>query len=139
MFDHTLFLKGRMMALFLNLLMTFVLCLSAIPVQSQDKKEPRKRADGEDVIKVSSNLVNLDVMVKDKKGKAVTDLKAEDFVLSENGVRQNIEFFDSTLAGGSDSGQPATPSVSTVSRVPSSLPRNIISLVLDGQTTGGPI
>jgi VWFA-related protein len=136
MSDHTLFLKGRM-ALFLNLLMTSVLFLSAIPVQSQDKKEPRKSADEEDVIKVNSNLVNLDVMVKDKKGKAITDLKAEDFVLSENGVRQNIEFFDSTLVSGNDHGQPASIPPSTGPRAPNSLPRNIISLVLDGQTTEG--
>ena len=117
--------------------MTSALLLLAIPVQSQDKKAPRKTPAEEDVIKVTSNLVNLDVMVKDKKGKAITDLKAEDFVLSENGVRQNIEFFDSTLAGGSDPGQPATLSVSTAPGAPSSLPRNIISLVLDGQTTEG--
>ena len=132
----TLVLKGRM-SLFLNLLVTSAIFLSAIPVQSQDKKEPQKSPDEDDVIKVSSNLVNLDVMVKDKKGKAITDLKAEDFVLSENGVRQNIEFFDSTLASGNDPRQPATISVSTGPRAPNSLPRNIIALVLDGQTTEG--
>ncbi len=87
-------------SLCLNLLVTFAVFLPVIPVKSQEKKEPRKPPVEEDVIKISSNLVNLDVMVKDKKGKAITDLKAEDFVLSENGVRQNIEFFDSTLASG---------------------------------------
>lgn len=130
------FLTNRGTGVCFNLLVTFAICLAAIPVQSQDKKEPRTSPD-EDVIRVTSNLVNLDVMVKDKKGKAITDLKAEDFVLSENGVRQNIEFFDSTLAGSNDPGQPGTVSVSTRPREPNSLPRNIISLVLDGQTTEG--
>jgi len=46
------------------------------------------------------------VIVKDKKGKAITDLKPEDFTVSENGVAQKIEFFDSTLTGGSEAAQP---------------------------------
>jgi VWFA-related protein len=133
--DHKSPLNKRETSLCLNLLVTSAIFLSAIPVQSQDKKEPQKTP--EDVIKVSSNLVNFDVMVKDKKGKVITDLKAEDFVLSENGVRQSIEFFDSTLASANDSGQRATTSVSKGPRAQNSLPRNIISLVLDGQTTEG--
>jgi VWFA-related protein len=129
------FLNKRGTSFCLNLLVTFALFLAAIPIQSQDKKQTR--TDELDVIKVTSNLVNFDVMVKDKKGKAITDLKAEDFVLSENGVRQKIEFFDSALATGNDPGRPGTISVSTGRRPPSSLPRNIIALVLDGQTTEG--
>jgi len=121
----------------LNLLVTFAILLAAIPVQSQDKKEAPKSADQEEVIKVTSNLVNLDVMVKDKKGKAITDLKAGDFILSENGVQQNIEFFDSTLASGNATGEPGTIGLSTTSRAVTNLPRNIIALVLDGQTTEG--
>lgn len=135
MFKHTFFLNGRM-ALFLNLFLICVLCLSAMRVESQEKKEPRKSADDDDVIKVNSNLVNLDVMVKDKKGRPITDLTAQDFVLTENGVVQNIVFFDSTLTNGKDTKRPGDISVATGPRVPD-LPRNIISLVLDGQTTEG--
>jgi VWFA-related protein len=106
-------------------------------VQSQTKKSNTNGEDQDDVIRISSNLVSVDVTVRDKKGKAITDLKAEDFVLSENGVRQNIEFFDSTLAGGSDSTPAPTTSSLTTTPGPNNLPRNIISLVLDGQTTDG--
>lgn len=137
MSDHKSLLNKSATRLCLNFVVTVAIFLPAIPVQSQDKKEPQKPAGEEEVIRVSSNLVNLDVMVKDKKGKAITDLKAEDFVLSENGVLQNIEFFDSTLRGANDSGQGATISVSRGTRAPNNLPRNIISLVLDGQTTEG--
>ena len=52
---------------------------------------------GDDVVRVKSNLVNIDVIVKDKKGKYVADLKAEDFTIVENGVAQKIEFFDAPL------------------------------------------
>ena len=51
----------------------------------------------EDVVKVKSNLVNIDVIVKDKKGKYVSDLKAEDFTITEDGQSQKIEFFDAPV------------------------------------------
>ena len=132
---HNPFLKKRWRGACLSLLVTAALFLAATPIQAQDKKQNTSSQD--DVIKVSSNLVNVDVMVKDKKGKAITDLKTEDFILSENGVQQKIEFFDSTLAGGNDRSAPASISLTTEPRRPNSLPRTIISLVLDGQTTEG--
>jgi VWFA-related protein len=113
--------------------MTFI-CLSSVAALTQDKQQTK--SDEVDVIKVTSNLVSMDVLVKDKKGKAVTNLKAEDFTITENGVRQKIEFFDSTLVGGHDRNQPVAGAV-VGSTASSQLPRNIISLVLDGQTTEG--
>jgi VWFA-related protein len=130
-------LKKRWTGACLSLLVTAAVSLAAIPVQSQDKKQTRSSDDQDDVIKVTANLVNVDVMVKDKKGKAITDLKPEDFTVSENGVPQKIEFFDSTLAGGNEAPKPASISLSTGPWGPNRLPRNIISLVLDGQTTEG--
>src|SRR6185503_6854209 len=81
---------------------------------------------------------SLDVIVKDKKGKAVTDLKPEDFTISENGVTQKIEFFDSTLTSVNEAvNKPGTVTDSTEPkpRTPTGFPRNIIALVLDGQST----
>ncbi len=80
-------------------------------------------AQDDDVIKVKSNLVNIDVIVKDKKGKFVSDLKAEDFTITENGQTQKIEFFDAPLTNASSTSETATA------------PRNYVSLVLDSQTT----
>jgi VWFA-related protein len=123
------------------LLVTSAILLAAVPLQSQDKKQTKSADD--DVIRVTSNLVSLDVIVKDKKGKAITDLKPEDFAVSENGVPQKIEFFDSTLttneaaqpARPNDPTQPPNDSTRPKSRTPNGLPRNIIALVLDGQST----
>jgi len=122
--------------LFLNWIVSFGLCVLVVSAQSQEKKESKKTAD-DDLIKVTSNLVNLDVIVKDKKGKAITDLKPEDFTVFENGVPQKIEFFDSTLTSGSEAGQPTNAAVSTQPKpqIPTGFPRNIIALVLDGQST----
>jgi VWFA-related protein len=116
-----------------SMLVTTMLCVLVLSAQSQEKKE-KKSAD-DDVIKVTANLVNLDVIVKDKKGKAITDLKPEDFTVLENGVSQKIEFFDSTLT--SEAGQPAIAVVSNQPKpqTPTGFPRNIIALVLDGQST----
>src|SRR6266850_6390312 len=105
-------LRKRWTGACLSLLVTLAVFLAAIAVQSQDKKQT-KSADDDDVIKVTSNLVSLDVIVKDKKGKAVTDLKPEDFTVTENGVPQKIEFFDSTLSSENVAGRPATAVGST--------------------------
>src|SRR5215218_11094418 len=51
----------------------------------------------EDVVKVKSNLVSIDAIVKDKKGKYISDLKPEDFTITEDGRAQKIEFFDAPI------------------------------------------
>ncbi len=79
MHHQNTFLKKHSTGIRLSLLVTWAVFLAAIPLQSQDKKQ----TDDQDVIKVTSNLVSLDVIVKDKKGKPITDLKAEDFTVTE--------------------------------------------------------
>src|SRR6266481_4809232 len=120
-------LRKRWTGACLSLLVTLAVFLAAIAVQSQDKKQTRS-ADDDDIIKVTSNLVSLDVIVKDKKGKAVTDLNREDFTVTENGVAQKIEFFDSTLTttNNNEATQTATSTVPTEtrSRIPTGFPRN---------------
>src|SRR5262249_49754625 len=100
--------------------------------QSQGNKEAQKKQD--ETVKLETRLVNLDVIVKDKKGKYVTDLKAEDFSVFEDGVAQKVEFFSPPLDGGNDASQPKD-SAPAPSGVSNSEPTNIISLVLDGATT----
>lgn len=47
----------------------------------------------DDVIRVRSNEVRLDIVVKDKKGRPVKDLTAEDFEVLEDGTTQKIASF----------------------------------------------
>ena len=107
------------------LIKIFLGCLMflALPAHAQNPPKPQ---DAEDVVKVKSNLVNIDVIVKDKKGKYVSDLKAEDFTISENGIPQKIEFFDAPLS---------RPDAVATLPEPTAAPRNYVSLVLDSQTT----
>ena len=86
----------------------------------------------EDVVKVKSNLVNIDVIVKDKKGKYITDLKAEDFVITENGQPQQLQYFEGPLSG-TEARTPGAPGADPTT--PATAPRNYVSLVLDFQTT----
>ena len=91
-------------------------------------------AQDDEVIRVKSNLVNIDVIVKDKKGKYVPDLKAEDFVITENGLPQKIEFFDAPLSK-TETAKPGETVVEATTTTPTTAPRNYVSLVLDSQTT----
>ena len=50
MSDHSSFTNQ----LGLCLIVTFVICLAGISAHSQDKKDPRKTAEPDDVLKVSS-------------------------------------------------------------------------------------
>ncbi len=47
----------------------------------------------DDVLKISTTLIQADVTVTDKDGKVVTDLKPEDFEIYENGKKQEITNF----------------------------------------------
>ena len=94
MSDYNRFRKQRPKGLVLSLLLILGLFLSTMPAQSQDKKDQKKSTDEDEVIRVTSNLVNLDVIVKDKKGKIITDLKKEDFIVKENGVQPRDDLLD---------------------------------------------
>src|SRR5215211_1005876 len=94
----------------------------------------QKTQDADDVVKVKSNLVNIDVIVKDKKGKYISDLKPEDFAITEDGVAQKIEFFDAPLSK-IETRKPGETGTETPQPAPVNVTRNFVALVLDSQTT----
>jgi VWFA-related protein len=118
-----------------SLICLFVLIavsLQMTAAQSQGNKETQKKQD--ETVRLETRLITLDVIVKDKKGKYVTDLRAEDFSVFEEGVAQKVEFFSPALGGGDG----AAPQKGVDPAPPTALdnePANIISLVLDGATT----
>jgi VWFA-related protein len=50
-------------------------------------------SNDDDVIRIETSLVTSDVLVTDKQGRAVRNLKASDFVVSEDGVPQQVGHF----------------------------------------------
>ena len=55
--------------------------------------ETRPNLPGRDTIRIETRLVNLNVKAMDKAGQPLTDLKMEDFVVSEDGVKQDLSHF----------------------------------------------
>lgn len=74
----------------------FILILALLaPVLGQNPSptQQERPAGDEDVVRVTTNLIQVDAVVTDKNGKLVTDLRAEDFEIKENGEQQKITNF----------------------------------------------
>ena len=86
-----------------HLSLVLFLCLTALTVQAQQKKPsptpPQKPEESEDVVRISTELVQTDVMVFDKQGKFVNGLKQDQFELLVDGQPQPIALFDSVVTG----------------------------------------
>jgi VWFA-related protein len=140
MSHQALTFKTRAYGLLRHMLVLLFLC-AAQALAQEAGKAPQDAGQDEEVVTVRSQLVNIDVVVRDKRGKYVTDLKAEDFNVVENGVPQKVVFFDPPLSGDGEGSAPSQAPVQTGSTAREGSgarvrqPRNIISLVLDGQTT----
>ncbi len=61
---------------------------------SAQQTPPKKEVDQTPTFSSSSNLVIVDVTIKDKSGKAIEGLKAEDFTVLEDGKPQKLSVFE---------------------------------------------
>ena len=80
----------------------FLCTVTGLPQTASPAASPTpapKPSDAEDVVKISTSLIQVDVSVTDKSGKVVKDLKPEDFEIYENGVKQNITNFSFVDSG----------------------------------------
>src|SRR6266545_3795017 len=72
------------------------LALPAVPVVAagpQAAPAVPRRPEQVPTFEVGTAVVTLDIVVRDKKGRAVRDLKASDFEVFEDGVKQTIDSF----------------------------------------------
>src|SRR4051812_3636196 len=76
------------MKLSLYLLVTFSFVISFVS----------KTSAQDDVVRIETNLVSLNVAVTDKKGNYVRGLTKDGFVITDNGVKQDIDAFSSENA-----------------------------------------
>src|SRR5689334_10127757 len=73
----------------------------AIPAQQQTKPQAQSTPQqgetsnpyDDEVVRITTNLVQVDAVVVDKDGRYVTDLRPEDFEITEDGKRQEITNF----------------------------------------------
>lgn len=132
------------MRILASVLIVAMTAASAFPRAWQEPQGPGK---DEETVVVGTTEVLMDAVVKDKKGAVVKDLKASDFEVTEDGVRQEIRSFrlvtrdrsaeekERAAAVVSGSGAEAAPAQPTVTRRPATpasvRPLGAVALVFD--------
>jgi Ca-activated chloride channel family protein len=84
-----------------SLLTTLVLIALAVPCVTQNPVTPTERPrkvfpkeqDPEDVLRIDTDLVSVDVTAMDAQGRPIKNLKQEDFKVYSDGVEQSLSFF----------------------------------------------
>lgn len=74
-------------------LRVLVLSLSLVAAAAGQQSSPTPPKDQDDAVKITTNLVQLDVLAVDKDGRQITDLKPEEFELKQDGKLQKITKF----------------------------------------------
>lgn len=76
----------------LSILIFFILfAFSQFSLGQTPKQSPTPQIDDDDdVVKITTSLIQMDVIVTDKKGNQITNLKPEDFEVYENDEKQEI-------------------------------------------------
>lgn len=98
-------MKKFYLALFTVLYLTLV----NFAQDSKPAQTPIPAGDDQDVVKISTTLIQVDAVVVDEKGNIVRDLKPEDFEIYENGKKQNLTNFSfiSTVSETAPDAKPA--------------------------------
>jgi VWFA-related protein len=105
---------------------------------SAQPQQPTRPSD-DDVVKITTNLVQVDAVVTDKNGKLVTDLSPEEVQIFEDGRQQKVTHFSFVASESPVNSQPATPAVPVDKNAPPAPPvklnpadvRRTIALVVD--------
>ncbi len=100
--------------------------------------QQQEQTDEDDVVRITTNLVQVDAVITDKSGKLVTDLRPEEVEIMEDGRPQKITNF-SFVSTMSDTPQPATPTAPADKLAPPVPParlkpeqvRRTVALVID--------
>src|SRR5438067_12939395 len=70
---------------------------------------PPQKPEEVDVVRITTNLVQVDAVVTDKNGKVVTDLKPEEVQIFEDGRQQKITHFTYYVAESRSAEKPTKP------------------------------
>jgi VWFA-related protein len=118
------------------LTLLFASLLWVMAQQPQPSPAQRTSPNQDEVVRVTTNLVQVDVVVTDKEGRQIGDLSAEDFEISEDKRKQSITNFSyistSTETTGSAARRDATSSEAVRPAEVSVQPvRRVIAIVVD--------
>src|SRR5258705_20864 len=101
------------MALHSKAVLAFIFCAAVLVTVSSYAQEPRSKAkplppqaaptppeqQDIDVVRVNTNLVQIDVIATDSQGRQVNDLKPDDFEIIEEGRTVHLAFFSYVSLG----------------------------------------
>lgn len=113
----------------------FAVFVLAANMFGQDVKPTPKPTPDDDVVKISTSLIQIDVSVTDSKGNPITDIKPDEIEIFENGEKQKITNFSFV-----SSSRPSDrkPPITTINEIPvpqavlrSGQIRRTIALVVD--------
>lgn len=76
-----------------GLLLATLFCLVAIAQNSQPQQPKPTSSKDQDTLRIETELVQIDLVVTNKQGKLVHNLKREDFELYEDGKKQSLTHF----------------------------------------------
>ena len=107
------------------LILILVAAISCGSLIAQTPQEPSKPSD--DVLRITTELVQVDAVVADKNDQVIPDLKLSDFSLYENGKRQELKFVEYV---GADSKTRVDKNVAAAISGDSDIARNLSSAEL---------
>jgi VWFA-related protein len=115
------------------------LCVCGLPPAHAQQAPPELRRE---VFRVDTEVVLLDVVVRDKKGRTVRDLRSTELVVFEDGVRQEVgtfHFLDSRATGEALEDAAAAPAAppSAPPRAGESRHLNLVTFLFDQLDTDG--
>src|SRR6266849_1034234 len=76
------------------ILATGVAICTVVGQTSQAPQKPQQEVAPEDIVRITTNLVQTDVVVTDKSDQIIPDLKLGDFELYDNGKKQDLKFME---------------------------------------------
>lgn len=128
-----------------SLIFLFVFAFSSLNAQTPAQKPQQEvqPADENDIVRITTNLIQVDAVVTDKNGKLVTNLKPEDFEIEVNGKPQKITNFSFIQAEPNPTEQPVAAAPKNIDRNAPPLPpvrlrpeqvKRTIALVVDDLT-----
>jgi len=74
--------------------LVITLFLGSVPAQKTQLPQSPQQGGAEDVVRVTTELVQADAVVTDKNDQIVSDLGLDDFEIFDNGKKQDIKFME---------------------------------------------
>jgi VWFA-related protein len=87
-------MKGVIMKRIISLLLSLASILSPALAQSGVPQKPPTETPADDVVRITTELVQTDVVVMDKNDHVIPDLRLEDFEVYESGHKQELKFVE---------------------------------------------